>query len=268
MRLYRSMESNTDSSQNNILLSVDVYEPEDHREKLRELAKQETILADPTRGGIKSRVPIDFAIESLPLDYRIIPHDISMTTLVERKSVSDFFSSFGSGRLPEQLRKAMDKSPITILAIEGAFNVDDLGYVITYPQKWATKWKFASMMNFLLEIQSYGISVAWIPSHRCFPEYIIDLCRFLSKAEHTGFKPRRKRFPLSRDEDSMIELRLDLYSSFPSVDEKRAKALLEAYDTPRKLCNATAKDIRYIKGFGKTIATKIDEILGSPNQNV
>ncbi len=197
-------------------LIVDSNEPEDIPEKLRALG-------------------VEFEVKKIaPGDYVLGPVGI------ERKSLTDFFSSLVKKRLFEQVQRLRDAYPQPLVILEG-----DLAEISTFrhPQ---------SLLGALLAIETTErvpilttadkdqtallLSVLWKKQDRAAAEY--------------GLRHKPKELTLDQRQRFLVE-------GLPSVGETLARNLLRHFGSVRGVFDASEEELKKVAKIGDVKAAEI-----------
>lgn len=111
-------------------------------------------------------------------DYLIVDAD-GCTIGIERKSISDFLSSFGSRRLRQQLTR-LRRAYRPILLVEGFYTVDQNMHIML--GRRSTGWWHLAVQMALFSIQGAGIRVIWTVDHKT----TVDVLRGLHQRAEKG----------------------------------------------------------------------------------
>ena len=205
-----------------IPLIVDANEPEDIQEKLRALG-------------------VDFEVKKIaPGDYVLGPVGI------ERKSLSDFFSSLVKKRLFEQVQRLRDAYPQPLVILEG-----DLAEISTFrhPQ---------SILGALLALETTErvpvlttadkdqtallLSVLWKKQDKAAAEY--------------GLRHKPKGLTLEQRQRFILE-------GLPSVGETLARNLLEHFGSVYAVFTASEEELKKVAKIGDGKAAEIVRLVGA-----
>jgi DNA excision repair protein ERCC-4 len=191
-------------------------------------------------------------IIQLPLgDFFIVTADTGI--LIERKSISDFFSSIRSNRLWDQLLRFMKKSELQgytikrkLLLLHGQFECEDPAQF--WPQ----------IMGAYMEVLFvYDIPIIIVEDNDAF----FQCMRILIQREIQGKNdslPQSRWFRKHCSPDlPEMDIRRYVLASIPSVGEFLAKNLLDHFGSIKAVANASEKQLQRIKGVGKIKAKKI-----------
>jgi ERCC4-type nuclease len=181
-------------------------------------------------------------------DYLICGNDLSI--LIERKTWSDFITSLYSGRLREQIDNLKGMENVEkLLVLEGSF--------------WLTK-KFHKKINvegvygMLNTIWLYD-KIPIIHSPNSYTTAVIlanlekKICGKLKKIERIPHVSKTKK---ESDADKIIYI----LTSFPFINLKRAKKIMEKYENFKDFVNNVNR-LDEIDGFGEKIKEKIEKIV-------
>jgi len=204
----------------------------------------------------KSRIPqllqkvgLDVEIKMLPIgDYIVGPE-----TIVERKSVSDFISSIFDGRLYDQCARLREHYQSPVLIMEG--NADEIDLLVDNPMIF---YRAASQV-------SLDFKIPIIPTPNAL--HTAKLLTILCKKREPAHGPLLKKIKKSTN---LQHQQLSVLGSLPGVGEKLAVRMLERFQTPLGVFNATTADLAKVEGLGQARAKKIKamlqkQIAGSPD---
>ncbi len=197
-------------------LVIDSNEPEDIPEKLRELG-------------------VEFEIKKIaPGDYVLGPIGI------ERKTLTDFFSSLVKKRLFEQVQRLRDAYPQPLVILEG-----DLAQIATFqhPQSFLgallaleTTERVPVLTTADKDQTAMLLSVLWKKQDRAAAEY--------------GLRHKPKGLTLDQRQRFLVE-------GLPSVGETLARNLLEHFGSVQAVFNATEEDLKKVAKIGDVKAAEI-----------
>ncbi len=204
-------------------LVVDSNEPDDIAERLRGLG-------------------VDFEVRKIaPGDYVLGPVGI------ERKTLTDFFSSLVKKRLFEQVQRLRDAYPQPLVILEG-----DLAEISTlrHPQ---------SLLGALLALETTErvpvlttadkdqtallLSILWKKQDRTAVEY--------------GLRHKPKGMTLEQRQRFLVE-------GLPSVGDTLARNLLERFGSVRGVFNAAGEELRKVAKIGDVKAAEIVKLVTAP----
>ena len=160
--------------------------------------------------------------------------------LIERKTWTDFFASYGSGRLYKQMLQ-LHQHPDSILVLE-EFHFDWL----------QNKEAFYSLLCTLLF--AYNIRVVFTADMEHTAAFLIALERIIIKQKNTSTPP--KILPLSL---SLQKTKKRIICCFPFIGDIKAECILKQC-TLRKLFIAPPKELE-LYGIGKKGQKTFEEIL-------
>lgn len=206
-----------------IPLIIDANEPEDLQEKLRELG-------------------VDFEIRKIaPGDYVLGPVGI------ERKTLTDFFSSMVKKRLFEQVQRLRDAYPQPLVILEG-----DLAEISTFRHPQA-------ILGALLSIETTErvpilttadkdqtallLSVLWKRQDKGAAEY--------------GLRHKPKGLTLEQRQRFLVE-------GLPNVGETLARNLMEHFGSVQAVFTASEEELRKVAKIGDVKAAEISKIVRAP----
>jgi ERCC4-type nuclease len=227
----------------------------DHRE--RKVAK----LIEGLFGEIK--------VISLPLGDVLLTHG-EEAVIVERKTITDFFSSVRSNRLWDQLLRLMKLEEILgfkvkrrILLLDGDFE----GYLEPFGEASSAKgiqvfW--SQIMGALLKIiYVYDTPIIVAENNEALRAFF----KTLARREETGLNDKlptarwyRKR---PKTDLPVKDRKRYVLSALPLIGETLAKNLLEHFGTISNIANASVEELREVPKIGKKKAETIYEIFHS-----
>ena len=203
-------------------LVVDSNEPEDIQEKLRELG-------------------VDFEVKKIaPGDYVLGPVGL------ERKTLSDFFSSLVKKRLFEQVQRLRDAYPQPLLILEG-----DLAEISTFrhPQSilgallaLETTERVPVLTTADKEQTALLLSVLWKKQDKAAAEY--------------GLRHKPKGMTLDQRQRFLVE-------GLPSVGETLARNLLVHFGSARAVFNASEEELKKVAKIGDRKAAEIARLVAA-----
>lgn len=168
-----------------------------------------------------------------PLDIGDIASD-DMNTIIERKSLDDLAASIIDGRYKDQVRTLMEVPSFVIIT----------GKELSYRNKKKSPMVFSAINSLQYKYR--------IPTYRV--ETNEEFCKLAAKI----IEKRSKLDPL----DFVIKRRLndpqlEMFASIAGIGGKRAKTLMEKFESIQNLCNASEQDIAEIEGLGPRTAELI-----------
>ena len=199
-----------------IPLVIDSNEPEDIPEMLRELG-------------------VEFEIKKIaPGDYVLGPVGI------ERKSLTDFFSSMVKKRLFEQVKRLRDAYPQPLLVLEG-----DLAEISTYRHPQA-------ILGALLALETTERVPVLTTADKAQTALLLSVLwkRQDKAAAEYGLRHKPKGLSLDQRQRFLVE-------GLPSVGETLARNLLEHFGTVHAVFNASEEELKKVAKIGDVKAAEI-----------
>ena len=201
-------------------LVIDSNEPEDISEKLRGLG-------------------VEFEVKKIaPGDYVLGPIGI------ERKTLTDFFSSMIKKRLFEQVQRLRDAYPQPLLILEG-----DLAEISTFkhPQ---------SILGALLALETTERVPVLTTADKDQTALLLSVLwkRQEKGAAEYGLRHKRKELTLDQRQRFLVE-------GLPSVGETLARSLLEHFGTVQAVFNASEEDLKKVAKIGDVKAADIVKLV-------
>lgn len=188
-------------------------------------------------------------------DYRLFAYG-DKTVLIERKTASDFLNSISDGRLQTQLRSLVQESAYPILLLEGQFYPSQDGMVSIDNRD--TKWRYDSVMNFIMTLQLSGVYVVNTVSMQATVQAIVSLEEYFKKKDHTALN----RHPiLSIFPDDPNEQRIQFMSQIPGIGRKLATQIIGRFVCPMDFLILSESQMRLVPGVGSQRAKKLQEFL-------
>ncbi len=204
-------------------LYVDVHEPTDIEDRLRELGLP--VIR-------KAITPGDYVVGQIG---------------VERKTITDFFSSIVQKRLFEQVSRLRDTYPEAILLVEG-----DLTQLEEYVNPKVFWGAFVS-----LHLEE-GIPVLFSPDQNNTALVLETLHqRQQRRGMAFGLRHKPKFLSLQQQQEFIVQ-------GLPNVGDILSKAMLERFHTVRSVMTASASELLKIPKIGHARATQISELLDAP----
>ena len=171
---------------------------------------------------------------------------VTSEAAVERKTIRDFLSSVYDGRLFKQCSELSTTYKKPFLILEG-----DLSKLRTISKN--PKVFYGALTSVTL---STNINLLYTPSPFDTAMAILVLQNHLTKEHDSRVLLRKPK----KDMESGLQ-QLYIVSSLPGVGEKLAERLLYAFKTPRRVFNASVKDLSRVSGVGMARALRIDKAL-------
>lgn len=200
--------------------------------------------------GLSSR-GWEVTIAELPCGDYLCPLPSGGVAAIERKTVSDFLSSFASGRLSEQLRELLTSYQVPVLLLEGELRMDPDGMV--RQQGIRTGWHYSAVEGVLLGLQLAGLYVYRWPALDP-PGSVSRIFTLLSKSSH-DFLSRKSRPPVVTLDPAHTYEVLCL-ASLPGIGPETAAALLQEYGSIWNVMQALVHDpgaVESVKTGGKRL---------------
>ena len=163
---------------------------------------------------------------------------------IEKKIIKDFIQSITDKRLFQQLRAMKDNFERPILIIEGEESL--YGYL--HPN--IIRGALAAITVDL------SIPILWTRDLADTAGLVYWIAKREQIDEKREVSLRNKRVP-----ETLKEQQEYLISSLPDISLVRTEALLEHFKTPKNVFNASAKELKEVKGIGEKIAEKIKEVI-------
>ena len=232
-----------------------------------------------TAGGLIDRLGAELVQPRVNLPFGDITWATEQCSYgIELKSISDFFGSLWSSNTGERLEWQLDglrsQCDVAVLGIHGIlwsvggkYKLLDKGYYVEGKRYLYARgiknseMRVSSVEGFLASISQQGITVIY----RTNKEMLLDA---ITAYFHESVKDVRTTFNhhLSggkhQSKDPVFSQYMDVLLGIQGLGEKRAKALLEAFKTPRAVFYADDKALMSVDGIGKDTVVKIREALG------
>lgn len=232
-----------------------------------------------TAGGLIDRLGVELVQPRVNLPFGDIQWCTEVLSYgIELKSIADFFGSLWSSntgeRLEWQLNGLRESCDVPILGIHGLlwsvggyYKLLNAGY---YHQEKRylyargikdSNMRVSSVEGFLASISQQGVVVL----HRESKDMLLDA---ITAYFQESIKDTKTTFNhhLSggrhKSSDPTYDQYMDVLVSVTGLGEDRAKALLEAFKTPRAVFYADDKALMSVDGIGKGTVSKIREALG------
>lgn len=204
-------------------LYVDVHEPEEIETRLREA--------------------------HLPVERRALaPGDYVIGEVgVERKTISDFFSSIITKRLFEQVGRLRETYPQALLLVEG-----DL----------ASLDEYANPKNFwgafiLLHLEE-GLPILFSPDQGHTALILETLYRRQQTEDRAfGLRHKPKQLTLAQQQEFVVQ-------GLPNIGDTLSRTILSRFGSVRQVMSATASDLRKVPKIGPVKADRIVQLLDAP----
>ena len=167
---------------------------------------------------------------------------------VQRKEVSDFFSSIQDGRLSKEIGQMQGHLSLPIVCIEGKLSWTLSGELCGngYGQT-ITKRAYHGMV---FSLAHKGVTVMFTPDTNSTAELIKDLAVWSQKEDHTTFD--RRPGPVSPwGKASNQDWALHLLQGFPGIGPVVAGDIIRHFGRVPLSWDVTEKELLAIKGIGK-----------------
>jgi ERCC4-type nuclease len=182
---------------------------------------------------------------------------------IERKEVSDLLSSFGNGRLTDQLSRLIDQYTWPILLVEGYLGMNPDGSVKILSAKGgfhSRQFRYTTVVEILLEAQLAGAFV--VPSANKYStlHLIRSLYVLSQKTDHALLNKRSRPFQLGTRVDEQTFLVMGL----PGFGEKASRQLLSRFGTPFGVFGSIlmdAKGVLAVPGIGMQKLKRAQKVL-------
>jgi len=180
----------------------------------------------------------------------------------EAKSTFDFLQSIMNKRLWNQLdnmdREFQNNVVILYGTFSDAFNRYKEHAKFGGPIK--TQWtmlkrKFdGAIGRIILDLDA---SILWVNDAKTAARMIAVVAK-MQPIDRNVYVPRMIKKKISTD-----DLRIDVLMGIKGISEKKAKSLIKKFGSLMEIGEATVDEISEIKGFGKTLASRLIEVLNS-----
>ena len=186
----------------------------------------------------------------------------------EAKSSIDFLQSVINKRLWSQLDN-MDRTFVTnAVIVYGSFNEA----VNVYKEHSKFKGHKSNQERFLFSKFFGGISKIMLdtdcnvirPSTLKEAANIICATCMMQPIEREIYTPRI----IKQKKINTTDLRIDVLTTIKGLSEKKAKLLIKRYGSIMEIGETSASEIEKIEGFGKTLATRVLNVLNSEDKLV
>ncbi len=163
---------------------------------------------------------------------------------VERKTVTDFFSSLVKQRLFEQVQRLRDSYPMPLVLVEG-----DLAEISEYKNPrafWGAFLKFALDDN---------VPLVFTPDQEQTCQALVTLHRRIgAKAAEYGLRHKPKTLDLEARQRFLVQ-------GLPSVGETLSQNLLERFGSVRGVFNADERALADVAKIGPKKAAEIARVV-------
>src|SRR2546428_9150722 len=159
---------------------------------------------------------------------------------VERKTVTDFFSSLVKQRLFEQVQRLRDAYPVPLVLVEG-----DLTEISEYKNPRAF---WGAFLKFALDD---SVPLVFTPDQEQTCQVLVTLHKRIgARAAEYGLRHKPKMLDLEARQRFLVQ-------GLPSVGETLSKNLLERFGSVRSVFNADAYALAEVSKIGKKKAAEI-----------
>lgn len=239
------------------MIFCDVFEPQNIRDAIRDLVPSQTI-------PLNSAGLADYM-------WQADGHTIQ----VERKQWAEIINI---EHIEEQLQREYQKADETYLLIEGIMKPSQYGVdlykettegssrkVLYRCHGWGTENRprkplYQQIMAFLWSIDRQGISIVCTPNSYATALTIVTMYKQSIKTEHRTFNRYIRTKPEPFDCDPAVLTLMNL----PGIElgEYRAKQLINALGSLRKVIDAKEEELVTVEGIGPVTAHRIKELFG------
>ena len=201
---------------------------------------------------------IDCKIKKEVTDYSW--HDYHTNLIgVERKAVGDFINCISDNSLPDQLRRLVKDVDIPLLLVEGPWDTDPNGFILTPQKKYRgskvinghrKSWcREAHYWNSIYSLQrEFGLQLMFSKSPRHTPFVLAGMYLTDQKESNIGLGVRK------HDVSIASKGTLALASI---VGPTHAKELIKEFGSLWAVMNASREDIMKVSGMGKANTDKL-----------
>jgi len=158
-----------------------------------------------------------------------------MSTIIERKTMDDLWSSITDGRYKDQIRTLMELPSFVIIVGEMSQRN------VTFDHMKITNGAISSLRF------KYRIPTFIVKDNDEFVKLVTKIFEKRNNIENMDIVVKRKH----------NDPQLNLFCSIPNIGAKKAKVLYEKYNSIHNLCQATIEDIESMPGFGNKTAKTI-----------
>jgi ERCC4-type nuclease len=178
---------------------------------------------------------------------------------IERKTVGDMLSSRADERLGPQLLGLQSTWGIGYLLIEGhrTYTVTKDERRVLVHHGTEERWGFASIENYIANIQLSGIRVMQFGTQTDSLNWIVAFYRML--AEKDG---RVEVLETGRMKDRSIPASVAALCQVPRLGPRLGKVLIERFGSVAGVCQATDKELRAVPDLGPILLKSIRDTLG------
>jgi len=169
---------------------------------------------------------------------------------IERKSFSDFVTSYISGHLQDQVTRMNKVSNNYCVIVHGS--ISDLRYVANkYPAVKHIKQQSVDTMVRTMEMV-YKCPVFFVKNEAQYFQEILRIAKSINK--HNGEQIQTKQIVTLKNRKDVEFVMLA-----NKVGQKTALILLDAFGTPEKVFTASRSELKKLKGVGDATVADIKE---------
>ena len=210
----------------------------------------------------------ELVFAQLPVgDYLVVSDSGSI--LVERKTVTDFFSSIRSKRLWDQLLRMMKTERVLeyevkrrILLIHGNFQEHFEPFYHESDEKLLVRW--SQLMGAYMEIiYVYNTPIIHAESDAAFKAFMKMLVKRESAGKNDKLPEARWYEKPVRADLPIMDRKKYILSSLPYIGDRLAENLLEHFSTISGVACASAEELQKVPKIGKKKAELIYTLLHS-----
>ncbi len=212
-----------------------------------------------------SQIPNLLKIMGVFVDYKLLPvgdYIVSSETVIERKTIHDLINSIYDGRLFIQCSDLVAHYSKPLLIVEGDLvDLDTREKIETDSKLIVDKIRVA--YDTLIKVAlDFRIPILYTPSIFYTAELLVQLAstRFGDKNDGPLLKKIKKSNPFYIQQ-------LYVLTSLPGVGVKLATRMLEKFNSPKNVLNASIAELARVPGLGNSRAEKIRKILDSSISN-
>lgn len=224
------------------MILVDSREPPSLKTLLKETCKELSIQCEEEKNR--------------PFGDYVIISPTGVVAGIERKTTSDLLHTLSGNRMQRQLEGLKSSHTIPILLLEGMFQhtLTKAGSFVRAGGK-ITKWKSASIRNFLMSIQESGVRWQHTQCHQESITWIIEYYKYLSTvASDSIIRPVRLKQPADNRPPILVlrcigcgtgvaERLIDKFASIRGIIDADDKALLQTVGVGPKVIENIRKHL-------------------------
>lgn len=175
------------------------------------------------------------------------------TILIERKTISDLFSSIINGRVASELIRCLNITDYTFLLVEGLPRINKDGSIMV---GGTGSWPLSSYTSFLTSVQIAGVFLIYSRDLEYTPSVILSTYNFFQKKNHSVLLRIKRRAPDSRVAGSITAL-----TCCSGVGVINASHLLKKYGSIANICKASAEELSTV--IGNAMAVRLYNFLNN-----